>query len=216
MKPNQFKNLREEIIMGDISDSGGNGGDVKRARILVLLIPLALIIIAGGIALANSTNILQALEPSMSASVAGVAQNSATTEAALARDIEREARVLDVIEIAIEDGGAYFWIIDLESGTDWSERDSNAVTRAFDVLFEWAQKNEYEVGITFFATVFLMGADGEPVDVLQGVINFDCPADLVAEYGRSGGSSDVILNQCEASPDGMFISGNAEVPLIGR
>ena len=225
MKPNQSKKQLEEIPMGDTEANGGGRSpsesvrravNVKRARILVLLIPLAVAIIVGGVALANSSNLgnlFSSFEPRVDT---GIAQNSATTEAALARDIEREARVLDVIAINIVDGNAFLWIVDLESGTTWSDRDSKAVTRAFDVLFEWAQKNEYGVSIIFFTIQSLMGTEGLPVDVFQGAFQFVCPADLVAEYGRGGQSSDVIMGQCDVVPDGLFISGNAEVPLLGR
>jgi len=197
--------------MGDTDNGGAN---VKRARILVLLVPLAVAIIAGVVVALEGSNLdlFSVFEPTST----GISQNSATTEAAIARDIEREARVLDVIALQILDGTAYFWIVDLESGEKWSDRDSKAVTRAFDVLFEWAQKNEYGVSIIFFAVQSLMGTEGLPVEVFQGTIQFLCLPDLVAEYGRSGTDSNTIMNQCNAMPDGLYVSGNAEVPLLGR
>ena len=209
--------------MGDTDNGGGRSPsesvrraiNVKRARILVLLIPLAVAIIVGGVALANSSaigDLFSSFEPSSNT----VQTELISNESVLARDIEREARVLDVITIQISDGIAYFWIIDLEFGTEWSERDSNAAIRALDVLFEWAQRNEYGVVITFFGSIPLMGTDGVPVDVLQAVIAFQCVDNLVAEYGRSGENSDRIMNQCDVSPDGQFISGRAELPFIGR
>lgn len=196
--------------MGDTDNGGGPdpNQNVKRARILVLLIPLVALLIAGGIALAGS-NIFQNFQPQ--SQVGGV-----TTEAALARDIEREAEVLDVIDLEVVDGVVHIWVLDLQSGEVWSDRDSDAVTRAFDVLFEWAKENNYGVEIIFFSVTSVMGPDGIPVDALQGAAKFICPADLVAEYGRGGGNSDNIINQCLLLPDGLFVSPDAEVPFIGR
>ncbi len=200
--------------MGDTDNGAYNGGNVKRARILVLLVPIALFIIVGVVALVSSnTNLFSSFEPRANT---GIAQDGTTTEAAVARDIEREAQVLDVLALVIEDGTAYFWIVDLQSGTQWSDRDSKAVTRAFDVMLDWAKINEYGVSITFFAIQSLMGTEGLPVDVFEGVFRIVCPSDLVAEYNIGGANSDAIMSLCQTSPDGGYIDGTGLVPLIGR